>query len=73
MLNGYKEQAAKKKVHLHYEANVKTIYVHGNEGYLNRIFDNLVSNEDIRSEKGHICATFVQMNKGATDIILKNI
>jgi 3-deoxy-D-manno-octulosonic-acid transferase len=44
-----------------------------NQKQLNEAFDNLVSNEDIRSEKGHICATFVQMNKGATDIILKNI
>ena len=40
---------------------------------LNDTLDNLVSNEDIRHEKGHICATFVQMNKGATEIILKNI
>jgi 3-deoxy-D-manno-octulosonic-acid transferase len=40
---------------------------------LNDTLDNLISNEDIRHEKGHICATFVQMNKGATDIILKNI
>ena len=35
--------------------------------------DNLISNEDIRHEKGHICATFVQMNKGATEIILKHL
>lgn len=35
--------------------------------------DNLISNEDIRHEKGHICETFVQMNKGATVTILKNI
>ena len=34
---------------------------------------NLISNEDIRYEKGHICSTFVQMNKGATDIILTYI
>ncbi len=36
-------------------------------------FSNLISNEDIRFEKGHICSTFVQMNKGATEIILKQI
>jgi len=36
-------------------------------------FDNLISNDDIRHEKGHICESFVQMNKGATDIILKHI
>lgn len=44
LLNGYKEQAAKKKVSLHYETNAHTSYVHGNEDYLSRIFDNLVSN-----------------------------
>lgn len=36
-------------------------------------FSYLISNEDIRHEKGHICATFVQMNKGATDVIMKQI
>jgi 3-deoxy-D-manno-octulosonic-acid transferase len=40
---------------------------------LNETLNNLISNEDIRHEKGHICETFVQMNKGATDIILKHI
>ena len=35
--------------------------------------DNLIFNEDLRHEKGHICATFVQMNKGATEVILKHI
>lgn len=36
-------------------------------------FSNLINNDDIRNEKGHICSTFVQMNKGATAIIMKNI
>jgi 3-deoxy-D-manno-octulosonic-acid transferase len=36
-------------------------------------FSNLIANKDIRHEKGHICNTFVQMNKGATDIIMKKI
>lgn len=36
-------------------------------------FSNLISNGAIRHEKGHICSTFVQMNKGATDYILKQI
>ena len=36
-------------------------------------FSNLTANEDIRDEKGHICSTFVKMNKGATNIIMKNI
>lgn len=44
-----------------------------NQNELNDSFDLLINNEDIRHEKGHICSTFVQMNKGATDIIVKHI
>lgn len=44
-----------------------------NSNELYETLDNLISNEDIRHEKGHICATFVQMNKGATEIILKHL
>lgn len=44
-----------------------------NQKELNEAFDNLISNEDVRHEKGHICETFVQMNKGASVTILKNI
>lgn len=40
---------------------------------LNQAFDLLVQNTDERHEKGHICSTFVQMNKGATEKILKSI
>jgi 3-deoxy-D-manno-octulosonic-acid transferase len=40
---------------------------------LNETLNNLISNEDIRHEKGHICETFVQLNKGATSRILKHI
>lgn len=40
---------------------------------LEEAFDNLVFSNDIRHEKGHICATFVQMNKGATDSILNHL
>ena len=40
---------------------------------LNDAFENLIQNDDIRAEKGHICATFVQMNKNATQIILDKI
>ena len=36
-------------------------------------FNLLLQNEDERLEKGHICSTFVQMNKGATEHILNNI
>lgn len=44
-----------------------------NQNELNDAFSNLILNEDIRHEKGHICSTFVQMNKGATDVIIKYI
>jgi 3-deoxy-D-manno-octulosonic-acid transferase len=44
-----------------------------NQNEMNNAFNLLINNEDERNEKGHICATFVQMNKGATDVILKNI
>ena len=44
-----------------------------NQNELNDAFSNLISNEDIRHEKGHICSTFVHMNKGATNVIMKHI
>jgi len=44
-----------------------------NQSELNEAFNLLLQNEDERYEKGHICSTFVQMNKGATDRILKYI
>ncbi|WP_313806509.1 3-deoxy-D-manno-octulosonic acid transferase [Flavobacterium sp.] len=44
-----------------------------NQSELNQAFDLLLQNEDERFEKGHICSTFVQMNKGATKIILSHI
>lgn len=44
-----------------------------NQKEMNYAFDNLIQNEDIRAEKGHICSTFVQMNKNATQIILDQI
>ena len=44
-----------------------------NKNELVDAFSNLIANDDIRNEKGHICSTFVQMNKGATSIIMKNI
>ena len=40
---------------------------------LNETLDLLLSDTVIRHEKGHICSTFVQMNKGATDVILNHI
>jgi 3-deoxy-D-manno-octulosonic-acid transferase len=44
-----------------------------NKTELNDVFSNLFKNEVIRSEKGHICSTFVKMNKGATSIIMNKI
>ncbi len=44
-----------------------------NQNEMNNAFNLLINNEDERNEKGHICATFVQMNKGATDVILNHI
>ncbi len=40
---------------------------------LNDAFNLLINNKDERNERGHICATFVQMNKGASEVILKHI
>lgn len=44
-----------------------------NQTQLNEAFDLLLQNEDERLEKGHICSTFVQMNKGATQTIILHI
>ena len=44
-----------------------------NQTELNEAFDLLLHNEDERLEKGHICSTFVQMNKGATQTIINHI
>ncbi|OCB74526.1 3-deoxy-D-manno-octulosonic acid transferase [Flavobacterium crassostreae] len=40
---------------------------------LQKVVDDLLLNTAYRSETGHICNTFVTMNKGATAIIMKNI
>ena len=44
-----------------------------NSTELNKVFRNLISDDSLRQEKGLLCETFVQMNKGATAIILKYI
>jgi 3-deoxy-D-manno-octulosonic-acid transferase len=44
-----------------------------NQSELNDAFNLLLQNKEERLEKGHICSTFVQMNKGATEQILKHI
>ncbi|WP_310380614.1 glycosyltransferase N-terminal domain-containing protein [Flavobacterium sp.] len=53
--------------------NLKGCISISNQEELNEAISNLVFNEFIRSEKGPICSTFVQMNKGATAIILNCI
>ena len=53
--------------------NMEGCTVINNPEDLKEAFTNLIRNEDIRNEKGHTCETFVQMNKGATAIILKYI
>ncbi|ESU29465.1 kdtA protein [Flavobacterium limnosediminis JC2902] len=53
--------------------NIKGCISIANQNKLNQAFDLLTQNEDERYEKGHICGTFVQMNKGATNTILKHI
>jgi 3-deoxy-D-manno-octulosonic-acid transferase len=44
-----------------------------NQKELNETLENLIQNEDIRHEKGHICSTFVQINKGATAVVLNHL
>ncbi len=44
-----------------------------NQNELDDAFNLLINNEDERLEKGHICSTFVQMNKGATQTIINHI
>ncbi|WP_035670001.1 3-deoxy-D-manno-octulosonic acid transferase [Flavobacterium sp. 83] len=44
-----------------------------NKKELNAAFTNLIQNEVERQERGHICDTFVQMNEGATNVIMNTI
>ena len=44
-----------------------------NQNQLVETLENLIQNQDIRHEKGHICSTFVQMNKGATAVVLNHL
>jgi 3-deoxy-D-manno-octulosonic-acid transferase len=44
-----------------------------NKKELDNAFTNLILNEIERQERGHICSTFVQMNKGATNVIMNII
>lgn len=42
------------------------------EATLTDAFDQLIAEETVRQEKGHIAATFVQMNKNAVNVILNH-
>ncbi len=44
-----------------------------NQQELNEAFDFLLQNQEERLEKGHICKTFVEMNKGATAVVLNHV
>jgi len=44
-----------------------------NQEELNEVLDKLIQNEAVRLEKGHICSTFVEMNKNATATIMNYI
>ncbi|MFV8341690.1 3-deoxy-D-manno-octulosonic acid transferase [Flavobacterium sp. XS2P39] len=44
-----------------------------NKKELDNALTNLILNEIERQERGHICNTFVQMNKGATNVIMSAI
>jgi len=44
-----------------------------NKKELEETLSLLIQNEDERFEKGHISSTFIQMNKNATEVILKNL
>ncbi len=45
----------------------------GNQQNLNLTFNQLIQNDDLCKEKGKICASFVQHNKGATSRILDHV
>ena len=53
--------------------NMEACTTINNQQELNEAFENLIRNEDIHHEKGHMCSTFVQMNKGATQMIVSRI
>jgi 3-deoxy-D-manno-octulosonic-acid transferase len=44
-----------------------------NQEDLNEALDKLSQNAAVRYEKGHICSTFVEMNKNASETIMNYI
>lgn len=62
----------------HFQEAVALVNIEGalsiaNQKELNHVFEYLILNDAFRSEKGHICSTFISMNKGATNSIIKKI
>lgn len=62
----------------HFQEAVALVHIEGalsisNQKELNHVFEDLILNDAFRSEKGHICSTFISMNKGATNSIIKKI
>jgi 3-deoxy-D-manno-octulosonic-acid transferase len=62
----------------HFAEATALVYLEGcisikNNKELDDAFNELLFSVDVRQEKGHICRTFVQMNKGATERILNQI
>ena len=53
--------------------NMKACIAVNNSKELKEALENLIRNADIRNEKGHMCSTFVQMNKGATKVITSRL
>jgi 3-deoxy-D-manno-octulosonic-acid transferase len=53
--------------------NLEGCITFSNKVELDTAFTNLILNETERQERGHICRTFVQMNKGATNVIMNTI
>ncbi|HEX9150822.1 MAG TPA: glycosyltransferase N-terminal domain-containing protein, partial [Flavobacterium sp.] len=62
----------------HFEEAIALVHLEGciavsNKKELDDAFTNLILNPIERQERGHICSTFVQMNKGATNVIMNTI
>ena len=53
--------------------NIKGCISIHNQEELKSIFDNLITDSNLRKNKGKICKEFVSQNKGATNLILKTI
>jgi signal transduction histidine kinase len=63
LLVAYREQASKKQVNLLYESNSEEVFIKGQEDYLNRIFDNLISNAIKFSPKNINSNVFIKIKE----------